>query len=636
MGSIFTRGAFAIMALAFLLATFTRLTLLFVARQELGWDASLLGALATGVLFDLVTALYCTGLWWLLAWCIPSARRQRARRIVLVGILTLFWLGLGFTAVAEYFFWDEFQTRFNFIAVDYLIWTQEVWGNIRESYPMPAILAGLACVAALGVTLMYKLGVLRWIEAGTDGWKPRLTATAVALALIATSAGLARQSWHPKFANQYNAELAKNGVFSFGAAFWEMEIDYQRYYRTLPADAAFTRMRSLMTKDSASFIKPEPQELKRRITHHGVEKKWNVMLICMESMNADFMARYGNKKELTPNLDRLVSEGLNFSRLYATGTRTVRGMEALTLGLPPTPGQAILYRPRSEGLQTIGALFSQRGYDCSFIYGGDGRFDYMNRYFAGSGYQVHDKPQWQPTDITFETSWGACDEDAFNVAIRSADRSAAAGRPFHHFIMTTSNHRPFQFPAGRVARASDTGRNAAVQYADYAVGQLIKSAATKPWFKDTLFIFVADHCASSAGRVELDCRRYHIPAIVWNPALVSPQDYGQLCSQIDVMPTVFGLLGWSYDSLFYGHDLLASPATAHRRAFISNYQKIALLTPKHLAILKPKRECSLYDVRLKTGALTANPSLTALEDDAIGYYQTAAWLFSSGALKAFD
>jgi phosphoglycerol transferase MdoB-like AlkP superfamily enzyme len=311
----------------------------------------------------------------------------------------------------------------------------------------------------------------------------------------------------------------------------------------------------------------------------------------------------------------------------------VRGMEALTLSLPPTPGQAILYRPQSTGLVTLGSLFGERGYDCAFIYGGAGGFDYMNRFFGGNGYRVVDKPAWKKGEISFETSWGACDEDLYHKVLSEADLADAGGRPFHHFVMTTSNHRPFQFPDGEMRLKSDTGRHAAVLYADHAIGKFLDEARTHPWFERTLFVFCADHCASSAGRNELDVRRYRIPAIVWNPGLVPPREYAGLCSQIDLMPTVLGLMNWSYTTRFLGHDLLATGVPPPDRAFVSNYQKVALLGPRQLAILKPRREFSLYSVDLKSGSLTPAPEHGRWLDDAAAYYQTASWLFKSGGLK---
>jgi Phosphoglycerol transferase and related proteins, alkaline phosphatase superfamily len=257
----------------------------------------------------------------------------------------------------------------------------------------------------------------------------------------------------------------------------------------------------------------------------------------------------------------------------------------------------------------------------------------MNRYFSTAGCRIMDVMAWEKSDTTFKTSWGACDEDLFNKTISEADKTYAAGKPFHYFCMTTSNHRPFDFPEGRVDRKNHS-RKGAVKYADWAIGDLIAKSSAKPWFKNTLFVIVADHCSGSAGKTELDVTKFHIPAMVYAPGLVPAKKVSSLCSQIDLMPTVFGILNWKHDTLGYGHDLLAAAAPP-QRAFVSNYQKIALLRQDGLAILKPKQTHSLYDYNFKSDVLTpmAEGKGETFLQDTIAYYQSASWLFKSGKLK---
>ena len=439
----------------------------------------------------------------------------------------------------------------------------------------------------------------------------------------------------PAFTNTYHGELAKNGCWSFFAAFRSMEIDYHKWYAVLPQDDALRAAKQLLSTPESPPSSSEPRDRHRTINHRPPEHKWNVILICMESMSGEFMSSLGKKSELTPNLDRIAKESVFFENLYATGTRTVRGMEALTLNLPPTPGQAIIYRPEGTNLTTTFSPFLDRGYDCAFLYGGDGRFDFMNRYFSTAGCRIVDSNIWKKNDITFKTAWGACDEDLFNKTIEQADADHAAGKPFHFFCMTTSNHRPFGFPAGRIDMRANGKRKPAVKYADWAIGRLIEQAGKRPWFNETLFVIVADHCASSAGKTELDVTKYRIPGMIYNPTLLNPKTITTLASQIDIMPTMFGLLGWNYETLGYGHDLLA-PSAANRpgRAFVSNYQKLGLLTRDGLAILGPNRKSAAYACDLETGDLSQpGPAAGSLIHDTTAFYQSAAWLFESGRLK---
>ncbi len=635
--SVLARGAAVIIALQLAIALLTRFALLFQARHDADWGLSLLGAFGCGLGYDVLAALYSAGIWWVLALLIPTMMwRSKAGHWFTAVLLALYGVGFVFISVSEWFFWDEFKVRFNFIAVDYLVFTQEVIDNINQSYPMPAIYAGLALVGAALATVAWRLGTIRWIAAGDTSWKHRLWQTPILAAiLVAISFSFSqRQLYH--FRNEHNRELAKNGIYSFCASFWESEIDYERFYQKLPKEQALGRARQLLESPSAPLAsKDNVEDLRRVIKGEGPEKKWNVVLISVESLSGEFMRHYKvkTKKNITPYLDKLCDEGFWFKSLYATGTRTVRGLEALTLSVPPTPGQSIVWRNangQNRNLFSLGSLFQERGYDTAYVYGGDAKFDFMQDFFGNNGYRVVDRATKTEKDWIFNNAWGVSDEDLFRWATEEADRNQAQSKPFFMHVMTVSNHRPFTFPEGRIDMPPNSGRNAAVKYTDYAIGTFIEQSKSKPWFANTLFVVVADHCAESAGKAELDVTKYHIPCILYNPHLIKPGSFDKLCSQIDLAPTIAGLLNWSYTTRFYGHDVLAPSYDASReRAFVSNYQKIALLTPQALSILKPKGETSLGVVDRKTGAFTpsSEASLKPLLDDTVSYYQSASWVF---------
>jgi phosphoglycerol transferase MdoB-like AlkP superfamily enzyme len=323
---------------------------------------------------------------------------------------------------------------------------------------------------------------------------------------------------------------------------------------------------------------------------------------------------------------------LVFDRLYATGTRTDRGMEALTLSVPPTPGRSLVKRPNNEHLFTLGSVFRSKGYATAFIYGGFGYFDNMNHFFGENGYRVVDRTKVAKSDVTFANVWGACDEDLFRWAVREADRDYATNTPFFHFVMTTSNHRPYTYPEGRINLPSKTsGRAGGVKYTDYAIGEFLRQASEKPWFKNTIFVIVADHCASSAGKSELPVQNYHIPMLIYAPGgQVSPGVVNTLASQVDYAPTLLGLLKWTYASRFIGSDVLRPGTAPAARALVGNYQKLGLLSRGGLAVLKPVRQSTTYhydDAAHTAVAIDADPDLI---DDAIAYYQTASDAFKHG------
>jgi phosphoglycerol transferase MdoB-like AlkP superfamily enzyme len=629
---------FAIIAffLFLIVSILSRGALILQAKSDISWNASIIVAFFSGFCFDVIAGCFAAGLWALLACVTPNKLwRVKLGKFLYIFLLTLYVGALIWISMAEWFFWDEFGARFNFIAVDYLVFTTEVLANINQSYPMLPLMSGIVVFALVIIFLIQRKGMISW---ATKAEKKRSNTIYCALAAIVVPTLLGifiSQSMVPNFANQYNKEIAKNGCWSFFAAYNSMEIDYETYYECLPLEESLAKGKKILATENEIPSSSDLQNFSRSITSKNPEKKANVITVCMESMSGEYMSYLGNKKGLTPNLDRLANESLFFKNLRATGTRTVRGMEAITLNLPPTPGQAIIRRPEGVNLVTTFTQFLSRNYDCAFVYGGHGEFDDMNRYFSGSGCRISDKGDWKKSDITHETAWGACDEDLFNKTISEADENHAKGKPFNFFCMTTSNHRPYHFPAGRIDMPEGS-RDSAIKYADWAVGDLISKASKKPWFNDTIFVIIADHCASSSGKMDLDVRKYHIPAMIYCPSIIPAQKISKLCSQIDVMPTLFGLLNWNYQTLSYGHDMLAPSAAALKgRAFISNYQKIAMLTDENLVILKPNRINSVYSCDQKTGFLIPlkNKENFQLIEDATVYYQTASWLFKYGKLK---
>ncbi|MGC3958245.1 MAG: sulfatase-like hydrolase/transferase [Verrucomicrobiota bacterium] len=577
-------GGVAIFYLVFLtIALLTRVALLGQGFHLIDIQPiKLVTVFLTGSLYDLATVSYASIPLILVAVLLPQHwfATRWFRGLTIAGFVALLYL-LLFGAVAEWFFWDEFTSRFNFIAVDYLIYTTEVIGNIRESYPMPLIF-GLLTLSVAGIFyLLWKMNFLQRWFAATESWTTGRRPGALWLLVpLAFHFSLSNQCV-PEFGNVYNQELARNGLYSFFAAFWDNSLNYERFYPTLPTADAFRLAKASLGAATTLGSTTNNCDITRTISDPLPEKHWNVIQITVESLSAKFLGRFGDTNGLTPHLDKIFDESLVFTNLYATGTRTVRGMEALTLCVPPTPGQSIVRRPHNDNLFSVGSLFRSRGYDTAFIYSGYGYFDNMNAFFAANGYRVVDRTSVAKSDITYATVWGACDEDLFRWTLREADAAFAAGKPFHHFVMTTSNHRPFGFPAAKVALPTGH-REGAVQYTDYALGKFLETAQTKPWFTNTLFIIVGDHCASAAGKTALPIPGYHIPAIVWNPKLIAPQQVGILCSQIDLLPTVFGLMDWSYDSRFYGKDVLRM-APDEQRAFISTYQRLGYVRPGKLA-----------------------------------------------------
>jgi phosphoglycerol transferase MdoB-like AlkP superfamily enzyme len=587
----------------------------------------ILPAMAIGAVFDLgVAAFAALPFAALLAWW--PERYLGALKVALFLLLLPLCGFMVFVGASELVFWNEFASRFNFIAVDYLIYTNEVIGNIRESYNMPLLLSLVGIVALLLWWLLSRrVGPLVSAPAAGLGVRSRAVAPWVIAPFVAFGALDAR---YKEFSNdaQLN-ELAGDGYYDFFHAFRANEIDYERFYRTLPPERAGRILAAELGGTPPAAGKPTPP-FERDIVGQGPEKRLNVVLISVEALSADFMAAFGDRGGLTPRLDQLAREGLLFTRLYATGTRTARGLEALTLSYPPTPGYSIVKRPDNGGLYSLGEVFRSKGYEPMYFYGGYAYFDNMFAFFSGNGYTVIDRTDIGSDDITYENIWGVADEDIFKVTIRELDRRWAARTPFFAHVMTVSNHRPFAYPPGRIDIPIGT-REGAVKYTDFAIGQFIDRARERPWFGQTLFAIVADHTHRGRGRTELPLENYHIPLIVYSPGHVRPGRVDTVASQIDVGPTLLGLLDFSYRSRFFGHDVLREGAK-HPRALFANYQTVGYYRDGIVVELKPKGRYRIVDAA-SGKTIREDPRSARLLEEAISYYQLASRAYRSGELR---
>ena len=586
-------------------------------------------AFGVGLGYDLLTFVYFAWPLVLVLWLLP--RRWLARRpgTLLVGGLSLLLLFvLLFVAVSEWTFWEEFQARFNFIAVDYLVYTTEVIGNIRESYPVGLILSVLAVVG-----LVVFMATRRWRLVSNDSARfgARTLVVAAWLAITVLGTWLVTGEMKDRTQNTYVNELAGNGMYQFFAAYRSASLDYDRYYRTLPIDEAFAQVRKQLTTPDATF--DGPTGIARHIHNAAPERRLNVVLISVESLSAEYSGTYGRKDTLTPQLDALSKDSLLFTDLYANGTRTVRGLEALALSVPPTPGESIVKREHNEGLFSLASVFNAKGYQSMFLYGGYGAFDNMNQFFGSNGYAVHDREEIPKADIHHANIWGVADEDLYTMSMRGFDQAHAAGKPFFAHVMTTSNHRPYTFPANRGPWPQGK-RESAVAYTDWAIGDFLRRARTHPWFANTVFVITADHCASSGGLASLPVFRYRIPLWVYAPGNIAPGRFDQMISQIDIGPTLLGLLGMDYDSQFYGVDVFQRPPDS-ARAFIGTYQLLGYLRHGKLVELSPHRKVETvlpaYDKDLAQPIIADDSQLTL---EAVSNYQTAAYRFEHGLMKA--
>jgi len=569
-----------------------------------------------GFIYDMAFNIYFCLFFSLLFLLVPN--KVYTHRIFGIFTRSFFFVlifALYFVLVAEWLFWEEFSTRFNFISVDYLIYRQEVTQNILESYPVRWL---LAAIGALSLFTLYMIrNPLSHVLSIKEGFLKRLTFTLTIITLALLIYGGIDQSLRDVSDNNYVTELASNGPYQFVAAFKSNSLDYDTFYRKGNDDSLSKVLKEMVgKKDQGGGL----YDISRQIACDGEEKRLNVVLITVESLSAKYLSRFGNEDGITPFMDQWFKEGLLFTNFYATGTRTTRGLEAITLSFPPAPGRSIVKRPDNENYYSLGKVFKEKGYDVAFLYGGFGFFDNMNAFFSGNGYRIVDQTDFTDEEISFKNAWGVSDEDLYGKLIKEANQSFETGKPFFFHVMTTSNHRPYTYLDGKIDITPGTSRKGAVRYTDYALQQLIISAKKQVWFTDTIFIVVADHCAGSAGKVGLPIDKYHIPLFIYAPGYVQNKEVNKIACQIDIAPTLLSLLNFNYKSYFFGRDILSDDFI--ERALIGNYQKLALYKNDTLVILSPRKRIEIINTPWKSDRIVEEKSVATLMDiETMSYYQ---------------
>jgi hypothetical protein len=537
-----------------------------------------------------------------------------------------------FLGAMEYCFFEEFDARFNRVAVDYLVNPHEVLGNIYESYPAVAVAVAAALGAAVLSTVLWPR-LSRGMAVATPA-RRRGVALAAHLAALLAAVALYPTDLLGVFDNRVANELVANGPSSFFRALRTNHLNYAAFYPTGDPGRMLALLRRDLAGAGGALVHADGVTRRFESRRDGLGRL-NVVVLAEESFGAEFVGAYGDGRGLTPEFDALAREGLLFTHTYASGTRTVRGLEAMSASLPPIPGDSVVKRNGNAAVVTWGEVMQGLGYHTSFLYGGYGYFDNMNAYFAANGFATSDR-----ADIAkpgFANIWGVADEDLFRHALGYFDDRARAGQPFFSIVMSTSNHKPYTFPPGIPGVPErGGGREAGIRYADFALGQFFREARKRDWFDDTLFVVMADHGARIYGSAEIPLSSYEIPFLILAPGRVAPRRVGALTAQIDLAPTVLGLLGLPYEAPFFGRDVLHYPDS--RRVLLFNHnQNVALFRGDELAILglhktalsvvhhrdpaRPRKDRDRYD-RI--------PEDRALVELATAYYQVGSGMFQAG------
>lgn len=590
-------------------------------------NPELLHAFGIGLLFDTGTSLVLTtplALWATLRSRAPFSGVVGRRVGAAAG--TVVWGALAFLFVAEGFFFEEFQSRYNPVAVDYLIYPHEVFVNVWQSYPLVRVI--LACGVVGGIASWL---TLRAAKAEPEPGRRPLQALAW-LAVTAAAAAFLQPSFARFSRDRVVAELASNTFVSLAQAVFTRNLDYAAYYPTLPEPEAMERARRLVFQPGHRPAGPT-NTLFRAVPGDPERPRLNLILLLEESLGSEFWGSLGRPGEsLMPRMDALATnEALLFDNLYADGNRTIRGYEGVYCSFPPLPGDSVVARDRTDGFETIAQVLSRDGYETTFIYAGRGVFDGTGSFARKNGWSrfLELKDFRNPE---FTTVWGVCNEDLYDRAITEMRSAHQAGRPFFITTMSVSNHKPYTYPAGRIPQDPlEKRRDNVVRYTDHALGAFFEKARKEAFWSNTVFAVVADHGARVYGSQTIPIRSYEIPMVVLGPAVAShPRRVSTLGCQLDVAPTLLGLIGRPYVSTFFGHDLLNDPEGGHR-ILLHHNRSVGIYADERLVVFNLNRHIEYFAGNPKSGQMhrvfEADDRMKELETDATALFQVGDILY---------
>jgi len=596
-------------------------------------------ALLVGVRIDTMAAGIILALPTLLLFLWPPAGRKLAERLLGLYLLTIMLIAV-YMEIATPPFVEEFDARPNEIFINYLKYPREVLGTILSTHLLSLL---FALIALTVMAVLY----LRWWRQSSLFTRALAVPYRVRLAFLLPTALLVfigiRSSFGHRPANLSDAtycnchianEIAKNTLYAVGYAVYakrKFEVDVKLYGRMKPEEA-ITRVRRLLGIDPKTLVEPEKYPLLRLEATHFPERgrtPRNLVVIIEESLGAQFVAAAGGEPGITPNLNRLSRQGILFTRLYASGTRSVRGMEAIVGGFLPIPGTSVLKRNLSQkDFFSLAQLLGPRGYDCSFIYGGEKRFDNMGSWYYGNGFnRIIDEPDF--VNPVFHGIWGVCDEDLMDRADREYTQMHRAKKPFLSVMFTTTNHTPFEFPPGRIeliAGLPAACDKNAVKFNDYALGRFFARAREHGYYDDTVFIIVADHnvrVRSSPNGV-MPVANYRIFGLILGGG-IEPRRWRRIATQMDVTSTALDLLGRDFVHPIIGRSIFAPGKNDF--ALMQFYSVYGFMRGGEMAVFEPKAQPASFLVR--GDDLSPRPHDRELERDGLALLSLSSYLYQN-------
>lgn len=389
-------------------------------------------------------------------------------------------------------------------------------------------------------------------------------------------------------------KLGLNPNFTLIKSYLESKSSRNKAIKFMPDEVAVSNTQKYLGIDSVDDERP----LLRKIVNDQDSAKFkNVVIVLMESMTAANMSRNGNVNNLTPFLDSLSHESYYFDNCYSAGIHTFNGVFSTLFSNPALfrhhPMKGRIYE--SHGIATS---LRNLGYSTTYFTTHDAQFDNIGGFLRGNDFEtIISKVDYPSEEI--KTTLGVPDDYMFEYAMPVLDDLAKDGKPFLSVFLTASLHKPYYIPDHFHPKQKEIAQQM-IEYSDYALQKFIALSSKKKWFKNTLFVFVADHGALRKTNYDLSIAYNHVPLLFYAPGMTEGKTFSGMAGQIDIYPSIMGLLNLSYENTTLGVDLFSK---SRPYIYFNVDDKIGVVDDQWLLIIRKDQQfLSLY--KYKTSDVT--------------------------------
>lgn len=632
----YLKPLFNFFLIGLIITTLSRIILFFVFKERVTEIEDYWRIFTIGLRFDLIMLCYLAVLPAALISLLPDSILKYLNGFLNIYFILFLFL-FFFMELSTLNFIHEYDTRPNRLFLDYLIYPKEVMGTLVKSYLPSMIVTIILVIVAL--FFAFKFGKKLFYTV-TSSNKTKLIVFPVLAFFLFFGARSSLTTLRPINASnaifssdQMTNSLGLNSLYTVAFAAYSLKNEGNTdKYGTMDEFEAYNRVKKYM--DVTEFIDEEIPFLHIQ-KPDSVVQKYNVVIFLQESLGAEFVGCLGGLP-LTPEFDKLSKEGLLFTQLYSSGTRSIRGIESVVTGFLPNPAESVVKLSNSQqGFYTLAEAFGKHNYDTSFIYGGLSNFDNMASFFNGNGFNnIIDETDLDSdgNKYAFKGVWGYSDED---LAVKANEYFKSLGsKPFFSLMFSTSNHKPYEFPDGRIElydKKKNTVNNS-MKYADYSIGKFFELAKKEAYFKNTIFVVIADHNTRTFGKALVPIHKFKIPGLIIAPNIKNGMTYDKMASQIDIPTTVLALSGITTESPMPGRNLMTLPVNTKGRTIMMFNETYAFKVDNDVIIINPNAEPLQFKVE-KDSIFTAVDLDKELAKDALAHIVASKNLYEKRKYK---